>query len=421
MILPALLLPKAVADAITSCGSQWGAIDLKQDRAEDLLIVSGWRKGLEYGGKVIEDRHYTRYATSVPGAGWWYEVEPSLHELGRFRRLRGGGVAAEELAAGVLNGWKKPSTAGTHIVTFARRAGGLPPDWCAWTLVKDSAIQLDLDIFDAGADLLAPLDRGWRRDQLSDLHVTVVGLGSIGSVACEALASYGLRKFTLVDFDRLRAHNFARHRTLREEHGRLKVNAVADLLKRRDPTVEVEPLPLDVASNADQIRPILDETDLVTGCPDGTRARRTTSHLAYWAGKPVVLACVLEQGAFGEVLRLLPGRTGCLLCNRAALKDAFDPEPGLDAGYETGNPHLPMNAVTGDLALVGQLAAKAAVATLLERRGDRAQRLAGDHGIVSLRPVPDFPEPFDFSEAGEMRWRPTAASRQECPTCGGST
>ena len=419
MILPALLVQSFIADAIASSNERWGTLDLKHDVAEHLLVVSGFRWSNRYGRTVPtlwQDQHYTRGWSAIKEAGYWYRAKPELHDLARFRTLRGGGLTKDELRQGVLSGWQFPGRF-TPILTYARRDDG-SVDWCGWAVVEEHAFKLPLDIYDPEADLLAPLDVGWPRNVLAGVHVTVVGVGSIGSAACEALASYGIRKFALIDNDRLMAHNFARHRAIRPEHGRLKVNAVRDLLRQRDAQVEAEALPLDVVSDADQVRPLLRRTTVVLGCPDGTRPRRMTSHLAFWAGRPVVLACVLEQGAFGEVLRLMPRRTGCLLCNRDALDDAFDPEVGLDAGYDAQNPHLPMTAVTGDLTLVGQLAAKVVVATLLERAGHRDQRLRGDHAVLSLRPAPDFPQPFDFSTSGEINWISTAPARSSCPSCG---
>jgi len=385
--------------------------------SEDLFIVDGWRNREQYGGKAIDDHHYSRAWSSVAGIALWYQVERSFHDLARFRILRNGVVAKDEFRDAVTSGWRSTSRP-TYVLTFARSDDG-SPTWHAWVLAGETAVPIYLDIFDAREDLLAPLDAGWPRGRLTDTHITVVGVGSIGSVACEALASYGIRRFALIDPDRLQAHNFARHRALRREHGRYKVNAVADLLRDRDAQLEVDRRPLNVAGEADRIRPLLRETDLVLGCPDGTLPRRTISHLAFWAKKPIVLGCVLERGAFGEVLRLVPGRTGCLLCNRASLQKAFDPEPGLDPGYDAGDPHLPMTAVTGDLSLIGQLAAKAAVATLMERKGMASQRLAGDHALIALRPVPDFPEPFNFTRAGELKWLSTAPPRSVCPSCGG--
>ena len=78
-----------------------------------------------------------------------------------------------------------------------------------------------------------------------------------------------------------------------------------------------------------------------------------------------------------------------------------------------------MAAVGGDLSIVGELAAKAVVSTLLERRGFRDQRLPGDEAIIGLRPAPRLAEPFDIESAGEIRWRAGAPSRPTCPSCGG--
>jgi molybdopterin/thiamine biosynthesis adenylyltransferase len=418
MAIPAVLLPISLAEAIAASKSSSGTLNFIQDRSEDLLVVSGWNRPDRYGGRLTDEGHYTRAWTGVNASGLWYEVDEHLHELGRFGAIRGGAVSIDDFQQRVKGGWKRPQTAGSYVLTFVRRSASLPPDWVAWFMTEEAAELVAFDLYDPRGELLAPLTSGWPLHKLEGLHATVIGVGSIGSVACEALASYGIRRFTLIDPDRLLAHNFARHRALRTNHGRLKVNAVGDLLLERDSAVEVERLPLDVATHADLVRPGLANSDVVIGCPDGTRARRMVSHLAYRAGKPVVLGCVLEQGAFGEVLRLVPGRNGCLLCNRAALRDAFDAEVGLDAGYDAGNPHLAMTAVTGDLALVGHLVAKAAVSTLMERRGERGEKLAGDHGAIALRPLPGFPAPFDFSAAGQVRWVETAQSRPTCPTCG---
>jgi hypothetical protein len=133
-----------------------------------------------------------------------------------------------------------------------------------------------------------------------------------------------------------------------------------------------------------------------------------------------VFACVLADGAFGEILRIRPPRVGCLLCARAELmaQGAMNPEPLLDRGYGTGTRHLPMTAVGGDLGLVGELAAKVTIATLLEALGHREQHLPGDQAVLALRPKPGMAAPFDMEFAGEARWRALPAPRPDCPTCG---
>ena len=98
---------------------------------------------------------------------------------------------------------------------------------------------------------------------------------------------------------------------------------------------------------------------------------------------------------------------------------SMDAEADQELAYGTGQSHRPMTAVPPDLQLVGTLAAKVAVATLLESlHGDLTQHLQGEHAIVGLRPAGDMQAPFDVRSAGEIRWLPISPPRSGCPTCG---
>jgi hypothetical protein len=66
---------------------------------------------------------------------------------------------------------------------------------------------------------------------------------------------------------------------------------------------------------------------------------------------------------------------------------------------------------------MGQLTAKAAVATLLERHGAADQKLPGDHAIIGLRPQTGWAAPFDLTRPETIRWRPGTAPIPGCPTC----
>lgn len=255
---------------------------------------------------------------------------------------------------------------------------------------------------------------------LAAMTVMVVGVGSIGGAVVHALASYGVGRLLLVDPDRLRWHNLVRHVCGAEHVGRLKASALREDLRLLRPDTVTEVHPLDVVEDADRVRPLLQRTDLVVCAADGIDPRRVVSHLARRAGTDAILACVLEDGGIGEVLRLRSWRDrACLVCQRQALRAAggIDPEPRLDAGYGTGTRHRPMTAVGADLHLVGQLAAKTAVATLLEGGGHPDQRLPADHALLALRPQPGWAAPFDLQGAGELRWLPATAPLAGCPSC----
>jgi molybdopterin/thiamine biosynthesis adenylyltransferase len=272
----------------------------------------------------------------------------------------------------------------------------------------------------ADADPLAGLPAAWPLHDTRRASVAVVGAGSIGSAAASTLAMYGVGSITLVDDDRLLWHNLSRHQGTRAHVGRYKVDALAEAIASRWPGSAVEPLRLNVISDADQMRPLFDRCQAIVCAADGVSPRRVVSHLARRARATAILACVLLDGAVGEVLRLRPWPGhGCLLCQRQQLIDqgSIDPEPGLDLGYGTGDRHRPMTAVGSDLTLVGQLAAKLTVATVLEAAGHYDQLVTGEYAITGLRRDVGAAPPFDV-ETGQVRWLPAAPSCDGCPTCG---
>lgn len=76
---------------------------------------------------------------------------------------------------------------------------------------------------------------------LADSRVLVVGLGGVGSKACELLARSGIQHFTLVDHDKVDETNINRQViAFRDTIGRPKVEVVAELLQRINPAIEVE-------------------------------------------------------------------------------------------------------------------------------------------------------------------------------------
>lgn len=416
------IVPTPIALDIFASGGHQGTLDLRQDRSEQLVVVSGYSKGnirRHNSAGWLED-HYLNHGTINRDTGLWFRVEPELHAMGYYAVLRDGVLPIKTFWEKVLSGRRVLSSRGlSFALAFSAHPKTGEPIWSGWWLAEDEARWCGVIEIDETADLLAPVAQAWPLDACFKERVVVVGAGSIGSAACESLCAYGLRDLVLVDPDRLQPHNIARHRVDRSQVGRYKVNALAAHLRRRDATVQVQGLSLDVIDDADQLRPVIADANGVLVATDGVESRRVANYLACQARVPAVFACVLDNGRYGEILRYVPHRTGCLLCARAKLIDtgAMDPEPSLDRGYGTGTRHLPMTAVGSDLGLVGDLAAKTLVATLLERRGHRDQRLPGDHAIIGLRPALGRAAPFEIQHACEIRWHPIAASRAECPCC----
>jgi molybdopterin/thiamine biosynthesis adenylyltransferase len=351
-------------------------------------------------------------------SGLWYRARPELHECHAWLMRTGHAMPSDQLRDLIIDGWREPSADGaTPVITHVP---GAKQEWAAWSVSRDCASPARITILrPPSTDPLAGLDPSWPMHTMADASVTLIGAGSIGSAAAQALAMYGTGTITLVDDDRLLWHNLSRHQASRADIGRYKVDALAQAIASRWPGTTIEPLRMNVIDDADRMRPLFDYSQVILCAADGVSPRRVVSHLARLAGKTAILACVLLDGAVGEVLRLRPWPGhGCLLCQRQQLiaQGSIDPEPALDLGYGTGERHRPMTAVGSDLVMVGQLAAKLTVATILEADGHYDQVISGEYAVIGLRRDVGAAAPFDI-ETGQTHWLPAAPQQEGCPTC----
>ena len=93
-------------------------------------------------------------------------------------------------------------------------------------------------------DRFGGIDRLYGAGALSRLggcHVTVVGVGGVGSWAVEALARSGIGKLTLVDADDLCVSNTNRQLpALEGQYGRAKIEAMAERCRAINPRIALD-------------------------------------------------------------------------------------------------------------------------------------------------------------------------------------
>lgn len=295
------------------------------------------------------------------------------------------------------------------------------PEFAGWAVTREQAYPLDL-LVEPEQQGLSQLTGHWPVELLQDKSILVVGVGSLGSAAATALAGYGVGELHLLDPDRLLWHNLVRHVLGPQHVGRYKTDAMAEHLRDRY-GLTVQSHVADVVADADLVRGLLPGVNAVVCAADGIAPRRVVSHLARRAGKDAVLTSIMEDGELGEVLRLRRASDqGCLLCRRAPLHEQgrLEPERAQERGYGDGDPHRPMTAVGPDITLVGDLAAKVAVASLLERSGQPDQRLPGEQLVVGLRLRGSYAapgSPFDVARTGVLKWSPATPPLAGCVTC----
>lgn len=128
-----------------------------------------------------------------------------------------------------------------------------------------------------------------KQDELSRLHIGIVGAGSVGSAIAEALARTGVRHISLIDFDVVKKHNLDRlmHATIKDV-GELKTDVIAKRLIEHataDNFLATQ-LPVHV-TGAEGYRGALD-CDLLFSCVDRPWARHVLNYIAYTHLIPVV-------------------------------------------------------------------------------------------------------------------------------------
>lgn len=418
-----VLLPSEAQEVIEN-GHGWGNLTCRlsgPDRAA--LVVALSNEGSDRVPVVTDPGHFLMSADFHP-AGHWYSVTQELVVVEYFLTRQSGSLRFEEfkriVPRAVEPSPEKWSIAVTYCPESPEIVDGQPlPVWSAWMVSGSVVRPIALDIHN-GKELLSALDGYWPIRQLSQTRVLLLGAGSIGGAVAEALASYGVGQIDAVDPDRFLFHNVPRHVLTTARVGMSKVDALAQTIGAKWPECEFVAWPIDLVVNADVVRPLLDAADIVICTVDGVEPRRVANYLARRAGKPIVLACVLGDGRYGEILRIRPlPEVGCLECQRRRLQEAgrIDLETTLDRGYGTGTRHNPMTAVGGDLHLIGQLAAKIAVATLLRRQGELDQTLVDDNLVIALRPAPEYPSPFNATRMLDQTWYPAGRPYDDCPAC----
>lgn len=420
-----MLVPPAVLTTIER-GGPWGVISAQVSEPEQLARVAAVSADRDANLLPVEslNRSHFMSTANTRGIGRWIKVDADTQVIWAQTRYRSAAITLQGFRD--LMPVPMPSP-GEHIYIVLTYTPNMPPEYVAagipslagWAVSTSGVQPIVVDIDEPLAIREQLADR-WPIENLQHQRVCVIGVGSIGSAVAHALASYGIGVLDLVDPDRLLRRNLIRHTSSSRQVGKLKVNALKEDLERQRPDTLVNAHPLNVVDDANAIRSLFEEVGFVVCATDGVASRRVAGHLARRASKDAILACVLEDGALGEIIRLRPWPDrGCITCCRAHLElaEAFDPEPGINRPYGAGTHHSPMTAVGADLHLVGAHAAKIAVATLLEANGFNEQRLPSDHLIIALRPKPMWPAPYDVRRCGEMKWLDPAPPQPDCPTC----
>lgn len=118
------------------------------------------------------------------------------------------------------------------------------------------------------------------RDRLADLRATVIGVGAIGRNVAVQLASIGVPRIQLVDFDVVDNSNRTTQGYALADVGMTKVLATLTAIRQIDPAIRVETV-------EDRYRPRLEKGDAIFCCVDSIDARAAIwrsaqRHCRFW-------------------------------------------------------------------------------------------------------------------------------------------
>ena len=225
------------------------------------------------------------------------------------------------------------------------------------------------------------------QSKLRGATVCVVGLGGLGSPLSMQLASMGVGRLRLVDRDVVEMSNLQRqHLYGVDVVGYPKVEAAASRLRRLNPYIEVEPIPLSL--NPNNAERILRGADVVVDGLDSMSPRYAVNRACVRLSIPYVFGAVITN--IGNLSTIVPGETACLECFHGGVDDAS----------------LPSCAVVGVnpsiIGIVASIQASEAVRVILGRKPNLANALL-------------------FCDLKDLTFERIELARAEtCPVCGAS-
>ena len=167
---------------------------------------------------------------------------------------------------------------------------------------------------DAAADDIYSRSEGLiENGALLKKRALIIGLGSFGSNIAVELAKAAVGSFALMDFDRLERHNVVRHACFLKDVGRLKTDAVEELILGKNPYAAVDKFSVDMNDDLELVGQEIDKADLVVCATDNNRSRFNLSQLLIAHPKVCLFGRAVTRAEGGDVFRYRPGGA-CYCC-----------------------------------------------------------------------------------------------------------
>ncbi len=153
---------------------------------------------------------------------------------------------------------------------------------------------------------------------LRSAKICVVGVGGLGNPITTRLAAMGVGKLRIIDRDVIELSNLHRQTMFDESDvGQVKVEVAAKKLKKLNPDVEIESLPISI--NDYTALDAIEGCDIVIDALDSVNARYALNKACVEKNIPFVTGAAV--GVSGQAFTILPGKSACYSCMFPALDE----------------------------------------------------------------------------------------------------
>lgn len=286
------------------------------------------------------------------------------------------------------------------LISSLRKAKALHSERQTNVAMEETRFATQLNFFAEFETL--KLSREEMQTRLMTSHVTIIGLGGIGTWLAQGLMLSGIRQFTLVDPDVVELANLNRQCLFTpKDVGQPKAAVIADKLVQTDPTIRTRVLRAKILNKNDCVGAAKDAA-LIVNCADEPHTdtiNRIVTEAGYALGIPHIL-CGGYDGHLSFIgPTIIPGKSACWYCYEHALDRQLK-----HADYK----HL---AVTPSHIQGGNIGAISAIT-------------ANYHVLEAVKVLTGFAPPTMLNRAAELDFLTfgihfrTFKKRRNCPLCG---
>jgi len=218
--------------------------------------------------------------------------------------------------------------------------------------------------------------------------VCVVGVGGLGNPITTRLAAMGIGKLRIIDRDVIELSNLHRQTMFDESDiGQVKVEVAAMKLKKLNPDVEIESLPISI--NDYTALDAVEGCDVVIDALDSVNARYALNKACVEKNIPFVTGAAV--GVSGQAFTILPHQSACYSCMFPALDEDSMPTCSIEGVH----PSI--------LSVIGGIEVAEAVKIIIGKKPSLSDKIIH----VDL-------ENLDFVMTRTFK-------AEECPVCGNGT